>query len=262
MQRSLWIAAAGLSVAMMSAVQAGDHGISFGLPAFGHSSGSLSSRNSTSGGFPRMGQSSHSETKKSLPKLDVKNSLPRTAVQPSKLEQAKSKQKMPALNIDDLMKSQVHVAKPFDMQQVTSLAPKSLSSQSHFPWWVIVLNSHHCNHNGNWNYQTYCWDNWRPCTYTTVVCRERSYYVGLTCVFIPDMQAYGVQSVAFNSPASIAGVKSGDLILSINRHAVSDENVLQEEMSRGRLDLQLARDGEAEGISATVVPKLLTTLSY
>jgi hypothetical protein len=160
------------------------------------------------------------------------------------------------------MKSQVHVDKPIDMQKATSLAPNSLSSQSHFPWWVIVLNSHHCNHHGNWNYQTYRWDNWQPCNYTTVACRERSYYLGVTCVYIPDLQAYGVQSVAFNSPASIAGVKSGDLILSINRHAISDESALKDEMSRGRLELQLARDGEAEGISATVKPQLLTSLSY
>ena len=37
---------------------------------------------------------------------------------------------------------------------------------------------------------------------------------------------------------------------------------LKDEMARGPHDLQHARHGEAEGISATVVPKLLATTSY
>ena len=148
------------------------------------------------------------------------------------------------VKVSDLQQSKVHVDKPFDMKTAASFAPKSLSCQPHFDWWVLVLNHHHCNHYGSWNCQTYNWDYWRPCTYTTVLCQRRSYFVGLTCVFIPDMQAYGVQTVSANSPAEAAGVRPGDIILSINGRSISGDSVLKEEMSRGRLEMEFVRDDQ------------------
>ncbi len=181
---------------------------------------------------------------------------------PSKLSRATgtSSSRLPGLNANDLKTSHLHSGEKFNLKHAATSAPKSLTGQPHFDWWLIVLNHHHCHHQGRWNYQEYSWNQWRPCHYTTIVYQQRSYFVGLTCVYIPDMQAYGVQGIAPNSPAETAGLKSGDLIVSINAQPITDERVLELGMPRGRLDLKLIRDGEVDVVSTTVTPRLLQTI--
>jgi S1-C subfamily serine protease len=95
-----------------------------------------------------------------------------------------------------------------------------------------------------------------------VQCQQLSYYVGLTCIHIPDMQAYGVQSVIEGSPAHQGGLQKGDLIVSVNGQTVLDPNLVNTEVPRGRLDLVIIREGSPEPVSLIVIPRLVQVVSY
>lgn len=147
------------------------------------------------------------------------------------------------------------------IQHVVTHAPKHLTVQPHFNWWVNVCH-HHCHtHYGNWNVTADYWNTWTPCNWHVVQCQRLSYYVGLTCIHIPDMQAYGVQSVIEGSPAHQGGLQSGDLIVSVNGQTVFDPNLVNLEVSRGRLDLVVIREGSPEPVSLVVIPRLVQTVT-
>jgi S1-C subfamily serine protease len=76
------------------------------------------------------------------------------------------------------------------------------------------------------------------------------------------MQAYGVQSVNPGSPAQLAGLQPGDLILTVNGQPVFDPNLVNTELVRGRLDLQVIREGLPAPIQLTVFPRLVQTVSF
>ena len=76
------------------------------------------------------------------------------------------------------------------------------------------------------------------------------------------MQAYGVQSLVPGSPAQLSGLLPGDLILSVNGQTVFDPNLINTELVRGRLDLQVIREGFSTPIQLTVFPRLVQTVSF
>lgn len=148
------------------------------------------------------------------------------------------------------------------IQHVVAHAPRHLTVQPHFNWWINICH-HHCRtHYGTWNVTSNYWNTWRPCSWNVVECRELSYYVGLSCIHIPDMQAYGVQSVTEGSPAQQGGLQNGDLIVSVNGLPVSESTLVNSEVARGRLDLVVIREGSAEPLRLTVIPRLVHTVSY
>ena len=148
------------------------------------------------------------------------------------------------------------------IQNILAKAPKHLCVHTHFNWWITICH-HHCHtHYGCWNVDHGYWDTWTPCNWHVVQCQQLSYYVGLTCIHIPDMQAYGVQSVIAGSPAHQGGLQSGDLIVSVNGQTVLDSNLVNLEVPRGRLDLVVIREGSPEPLSLVVIPRLVQVVSY
>jgi len=148
------------------------------------------------------------------------------------------------------------------IQNILAKAPKHLCVHPHFNWWITICH-HHCHtHYGCWNVDSSYWNTWTPCNWHVVQCQQLSYYVGLTCIHIPDMQAYGVQSVIEGSPAHQGGLQKGDLIVSVNGQTVLDPNLVNTEVPRGRLDLVIIREGSPEPVSLIVIPRLVQVVSY
>jgi hypothetical protein len=148
------------------------------------------------------------------------------------------------------------------IQNILAKAPKHLCVHPHFNWWITICH-HHCHtHYGCWNVDYSYWNTWTPCNWHVVQSQQLSYYVGLTCIHIPDMQAYGVQSVIEGSPAHQGGLQSGDLIVSVNGQTVLDPNLVNLEVPRGRLDLLVIREGSPEPVSLIVIPRLVQVVSY
>ena len=148
------------------------------------------------------------------------------------------------------------------LQNIISSAPKHLCNQQKFSWWVNVCHDHCHTNYGCWNVNQQYWDCWTPCNWQVVQCQQFSYFVGLNAIHIPDMQAYGVQSLVPGSPAQLSGLLPGDLILSVNGQTVFDPNLINTELVRGRLDLQVIREGFATPIQLTVFPRLVQTVSF
>lgn len=173
------------------------------------------------------------------------------------------KSKPIALNIASILKHRTPAAQlQPQIQTIVQTAPKHLCIHPHFHWWVNICH-HHCHSNfGCWNVDVQYWDCWTPCHWQIVQCEKLSYYVGMSCVHIPDMQAYGVQSVIQGSPAHAAGLLPGDLILMVNGQSVFQANLLDAELIDGRLDLQVVREGNNEPFPLTVFPRLVQTVSF
>lgn len=148
------------------------------------------------------------------------------------------------------------------VQQIVATAPKHLCGHPHFHWWVSVCHIHCHTHYGCWNIYDHYWDCWTPCTWNVVQCQQLSWYVGMSCIYIPDMQAYGIQSITEGSPAHLAGLLPGDLILTVNGQSVFDPNLVNTEVARGRLELTIVRDGFDTPLSSTILPRLVTAVSY
>ena len=125
-------------------------------------------------------------------------------------------------------------------------------------WWIDMVigchwDMHHC---GWWDicYTPGYWHCWTPCHYHVVYCPpvagyvSSAWYFGVDCMLIPDLAAYGIQDVKVNSPAERAGLKPGDLIVSINGNAIENETVMRDaiQISGGYLELGVIRDGSEE----------------
>ena len=174
-----------------------------------------------------------------------------------------TKTKSIAINVSQLLKHNGHsVQGQHQIQNIVASAPKHLCGQPHFSWWVNVCHNHCHTNYGCWNVHNHYWDCWTPCNWQVVRCEQFTYYLGLNCTYIPDMQAYGVQSVNGGSPAQLAGLQPGDLILSVNGQPVFDPNLVNSELVRGRLDLQVIREGSPAPILLTVFPRLVQNLSF
>ena len=78
------------------------------------------------------------------------------------------------------------------------------------------------------------------------------------------MAAYGIQDVKPNSPAAFAGLRQGDLIVSINGQGIEDESVLPYaiQTSGGHLELGVIREGNDEPFLGYVRLQQIDRLSY
>jgi S1-C subfamily serine protease len=88
-----------------------------------------------------------------------------------------------------------------------------------------------------------------------VPCEGFRYYVGLRCVTIPDVDCLGIESVQPDSPAALAGLRPGDVIMSVNGKPVSSEDVLTQELSAGQLNLEVFREGNESPTSIALLPQ-------
>ncbi len=167
------------------------------------------------------------------------------------------------INLAQTLKHKSHdVQVQSQVQNICGTAPKHLCNHSKFSWWVNVCYDHcHANY-GCWNVNQQYWDCWTPCNWQVVQCQQFSYFVGLNATYIPEMQAYGVQSMVAGSPAQLSGLLPGDLIVSVNGQTVFDANLINNELVRGRLDMQVVREGLAAPIQLTVFPRLVQTVSF
>jgi serine protease Do len=67
-----------------------------------------------------------------------------------------------------------------------------------------------------------------------------------------------VRSVIENSPAAKAGVKAGDVVVSVNGHNVDDPNDISEELNRGSTDdftLDIVRDRKPQTVKGKLDPR-------
>jgi len=67
-----------------------------------------------------------------------------------------------------------------------------------------------------------------------------------------------VRSVIENSPAAKAGVKAGDVVVSVNGHNVDDPNDVSEELNRGSTDdftLDIVRDRKPQTVKGKLDPR-------
>ncbi|HBV66624.1 MAG TPA: hypothetical protein DEF45_26820 [Rhodopirellula sp.] len=122
-------------------------------------------------------------------------------------------------------------------------------------WWADLLCGWHWHRHGcHWT--DLCavpgyWSCWRPCHYRVVWCPtvrghvRSAWYFGIESFLIPDMHALGVHEVSPYSPAALAGLQPGDMILSVNGYAFDNESVLPEmiQTSSGLLNLEVYREG-------------------
>ena len=74
-------------------------------------------------------------------------------------------------------------------------------------------------------------------------------------MLIPDLESYGIQAVTAGSPADRAGLRVGDMIVSINGMSINDESVLRNSIQRsgGQLILGVVREGTEEPVTIEVL---------
>ena len=122
-------------------------------------------------------------------------------------------------------------------------------------WWADLLCGWHWHRHGcHWT--DLCaapgyWSCWRPCHYRVVWCPtvhghvRTAWYFGVESFLIPDLHALGVHEVSPYSPAAMAGLQPGDMILSVNGYALDNESILPEmiQTSGGVLNLEVYREG-------------------
>ena len=141
----------------------------------------------------------------------------------------------------------------------------SLNGNGHCHWWIdFVIGSHwHWNHSHWWDfcYTPGYWNCWTPCHYNVVYCppvagyQRSAWYFGVECMLIPDLESYGIQAVTARSPADRAGLRVGDMIVSINGMSINDESVLRNSIQRsgGQLILGVVREGTEEPVTIEVL---------
>ena len=159
-------------------------------------------------------------------------------------------------------------------RRAKTFAIRRLSLRSGCHWWInFVIGGHwQRNHCHWWDhcYSPNYWRCWTPCRYQVISCPpingyvRSSWYFGIDCILVPDMAAYGVQDVKPNSPAAFAGLRQGDLIVSINGQGIEDESVLPYSIqtSGGHLELEVIREGSDEPTLVYVTLQQIERLSY
>ena len=154
------------------------------------------------------------------------------------------------------------------------MALRNLTLGSHCHWWLDFVigycwNMHHCH------WWDYCvtpgyWDCWTPCHFRVIHCPPSagivatSWYFGIDCILIPDLSAYGIQEVDAGSPADMAGLVVGDMIVGINGNPITSEFDLSEAItvSDGHLHLDVIRDGADSSVEIHVDLARLAVRSY
>jgi serine protease Do len=72
---------------------------------------------------------------------------------------------------------------------------------------------------------------------------------------IPGKRGVLVMEVQADTPAAAAGLKAGDVILSVNGTAVADRNELVDALSNGKVELEVARGRQTLKLEADLGPK-------
>jgi S1-C subfamily serine protease len=67
----------------------------------------------------------------------------------------------------------------------------------------------------------------------------------------------GVEAVEPDSPAALAGIREGDVILSVNGKPLTSEDVLSQELATQQLTLEVMREGVDQPTSISLVPQRL-----
>lgn len=141
-------------------------------------------------------------------------------------------------------------------------------------WWADLLCGWHMHRHGcNWT--DLCavpgyWSCWTRCHYRVVWCPtvhghvRSAWYFGIESFLIPDVHALGVHEVSPYSPAAMAGLKPGDMILSVNGYAFDNDSVLPEmiQTSGGILDLEVYREGMESPMAVQVRLRRLRITSH
>ena len=141
-------------------------------------------------------------------------------------------------------------------------------------WWADLLCGWHWHRYGcHWT--DLCvvpgyWSCWTPCHYRVVWCptvyghARSAWYFGIESFLIPDVHALGVHQVSPYSPAAMAGLQAGDMILSVNGYAFDNDAVLPEmiQTSGGILNLEVYREGMEAPMTVQVRLRRLRVTSY
>lgn len=124
-------------------------------------------------------------------------------------------------------------------------------------WWLrFACGVYHC-HGRPWVCYDGYWSCWHPCSYNYVRCYgyDYRYFVGMECVTIPDVNSLGVEFIQPGSPAELAGLQAGDVIVSVNGKPVSSEDVITNELPTERLNMEVIRDGAETPTMIALVPQ-------
>ena len=190
------------------------------------------------------------------------------------------------LELEELRKELPKVMSPLKEKLATNSeqfkmltgAKKMMSSHfgmgAHCHWWADLLCGWHWQRHGcHWvdicgvpNY----WSCWTPCHYRVVWCPsihghvQTAWYFGIESFLIPDLCALGVHEVTPYSPAALAGLMPGDMILSVNGYALDSESVLPEMIQRsgGILNIEVYRDGLEAPVVVDVRLRRLRITTY
>jgi S1-C subfamily serine protease len=95
------------------------------------------------------------------------------------------------------------------------------------------------------------------------VFEEVSYYLGISGSQIPSF-GFGIQKVKSGSPAEMAGLVPGDVIVTINGKPMTDEEILAIalQQSGGVLDLEIVAQGSEEVRAVRVVAERILISSF
>ena len=121
-------------------------------------------------------------------------------------------------------------------------------------WWLRYACGVHHFHGRRLVVNSAFWSGWRPCSYRYVRCGGRRCFVGLRCVAIPGVAGVGVASIEPGSPAELAGLQQGDLVMSINGQTPATDDVLSSSFDTSTLSMEILRDGASEPTLVSVTP--------
>jgi len=95
------------------------------------------------------------------------------------------------------------------------------------------------------------------------VLQDVSYYLGISGSQIPNF-GFGIQQVKTSSPAERAGLKQGDVIVSINGQEMTGQEILATTMQQtgGVLDLEVVAQGSETPRMVRVVAEQIQTSNF
>ena len=90
-----------------------------------------------------------------------------------------------------------------------------------------------------------------------------TYYVGIRGSQIPGF-GFGIQEVKVDSPAELAGLVAGDVIVSVNGQPMTDKELLAYELHRtgGVLDMEIASAGNDDVRLLRVIADAIPVASF
>jgi len=151
-------------------------------------------------------------------------------------------------------------------------ALKNLVIANNCHWWIdmcIGMHWHQHNHCWDYCYDPGYWDCWTPCNWqvvycpSTPICDASRWYLGMDGMIVPDT-GMGVENVKPNSPAALAGLRPGQMIVGVNGQRMVSEEVLIEAIatSDGHLVFAVLVDGSDEPVEIVVHLRRIALLSY